>query len=79
MPKRKPTSGQISLIGEYYMLGVKYPPKVSRTASGLAVAVVRVPKDADPIDRAKSMEALHQLAKETKSIIPNYRRRGMKR
>jgi len=75
MPRRKPTSGQMNLMGEFFDLGLKYPPKVSWSDDHLAVVVVRFPPGTHDIDRAMSLKAATELAKTIKTSSPIWNRR----
>lgn len=70
MPKHKPLKGQVDLLGAVHDLDLKYVPHKVVSKTGEAVVVLRLPPDALPIDRAKSIEAMKRLAGQNKTV-PN--------
>lgn len=75
MPRVKPLSGQVTLLGEVFDLKLKYQPRISWSDDGLAVVVTRIPPGAHSIDVALSMKESRRLAKTIKSTVPHWKRK----
>lgn len=73
--RRKPTKGQISLIGEIYRFELKHQPHIEAGNMGDKVVVVRVPEKATTVERVLALEEAAKLARTVKTNRPDYTRR----
>ena len=71
-PRRKNNAvqGQLELLGDVVGYKLRHVPHKSVTRTGEAVIVLRLPPDVDDMDRTASMQAMRELARQTK-VVPS--------
>lgn len=64
---RKAVQGQLGLLGDVLGYKTRYVPHKVVGRTGEAVVVLRLPPDADTLDRTAAMEAMMKLARGSKT------------
>lgn len=69
---RKAVQGQLGLLGDVVGYKLRYQPHKVVSSTGEAIVVVRIPPDADTMDKTAALEAAAKLARGVKTAPNKY-------